>query len=133
MQTTQPTGPQTLVTPAPGFQKSMDSELVGTVPLGPPLGSGSVTAVRMGFKGQSQLKPSVPRPILCPCVLILIIRKNSWPSQVLSEVYLMLGVHDDHVKQHMYVHNQRHDDRFITENSHIISLPEFTFILVIFK
>lgn len=60
--------------------------------------------------------------------------KNSWPSQVLSEVYLMLGGHDDdHVKLQTYVHTQRHDDRFMTENSRIVSLPEFTFILVIFK
>ena len=40
------------------------------------LGSGSVTAARMGFECQSQLKPSVPRPILWPCILILKIRKN---------------------------------------------------------
>ena len=44
------------------------------------LGPGSVTAARMGFECQSQLKPSVPRPILWPCVLILKIRKNSWQS-----------------------------------------------------
>lgn len=46
----------------------------------------------------------------------------------------MLGGHDDdHVKLQTYVHTQRHDDRFMTENSRIVSLPEFTFILVIFK
>jgi len=74
---------------------------VGAVLPDPPVGSKSVTAVRMGFVCQPQLKLFVPEPF--PHLCAHTDKTEFLAICEFSEVYLMSYVHDDDHLKHMYV------------------------------